>query len=220
MPRSRSARRGPIHMHLAEQVAEVEEVQTHLGARPTEWLLEPHAVDRRWCLIHCTQMTPDETRDWPVRALSPGCARSRNRTWETASSTDTVISSGRHDRVWIGFKRAYLAVRGTEDAGIFAAPARPSAVRRWRRKAARPGVCCSKQAARAARRPAAGPLARLQRAMGRSASGWRLTTNGSATEPGDARAGQPDFWRSRSGLHHGCLERGPPCCQRGSPFRA
>ena len=53
---------GPIHMHLAEQLAEVDEVQAHLGARPVEWLLVQHAVDARWCLIHCTQMTPDETR--------------------------------------------------------------------------------------------------------------------------------------------------------------
>lgn len=52
---------GPIHMHLAEQVAEVEEVQAHLHARPTEWLLANHAVDARWCLIHCTQMTQAET---------------------------------------------------------------------------------------------------------------------------------------------------------------
>lgn len=55
------AKAGPIHMHLAEQVAEVDDVQAHLGARPTEWLLENHAVDDRWCLIHCTQMTPQET---------------------------------------------------------------------------------------------------------------------------------------------------------------
>ncbi|MFT4793133.1 MAG: formimidoylglutamate deiminase [Paracoccaceae bacterium] len=53
---------GPIHMHLAEQVAEVDEVTAHLGARPTEWLLANHAVDARWCLIHCTQMTKAETR--------------------------------------------------------------------------------------------------------------------------------------------------------------
>ncbi|NRP13227.1 MULTISPECIES: formimidoylglutamate deiminase [unclassified Aliiroseovarius] len=54
--------RGPIHMHLAEQVAEVEEVVAHLGARPTEWLLDNHDVDARWCLIHATQMTEAETR--------------------------------------------------------------------------------------------------------------------------------------------------------------
>lgn len=53
---------GPIHMHLAEQVAEVEEIQHSLNARPTEWLLDQHDVDPRWCLIHCTQMTDDETR--------------------------------------------------------------------------------------------------------------------------------------------------------------
>lgn len=53
---------GPIHMHLAEQVAEVEEVQEHLGARPVDWLLANMAVDNRWCLIHCTQMTSDETK--------------------------------------------------------------------------------------------------------------------------------------------------------------
>ena len=52
---------GPIHMHLAEQVAEVDEVLAHHGARPTDWLLANHAVDENWCLIHCTQMTQDET---------------------------------------------------------------------------------------------------------------------------------------------------------------
>ena len=52
---------GPIHMHLAEQIPEVEEVQAHWGARPVEWALENMAIDERWCLIHCTQMTPTET---------------------------------------------------------------------------------------------------------------------------------------------------------------
>ena len=52
----------PFHMHLAEQVAEVEEVQAHWGARPVEWLLANATVGQRWCLIHCTQMQPHETR--------------------------------------------------------------------------------------------------------------------------------------------------------------
>ena len=51
----------PIHLHLAEQVAEVDEVIAHRGARPTEWLLDNFQVDERWCLIHTTQMTSDET---------------------------------------------------------------------------------------------------------------------------------------------------------------
>lgn len=52
---------GPIHMHLAEQVAEVDEVLAHFGARPVEWLLANHDVGPTWCAIHCTQMTAAET---------------------------------------------------------------------------------------------------------------------------------------------------------------
>lgn len=52
----------PWHMHLAEQIAEVEEVQASLGARPVEWLLDHMTLDERSCLIHCTQMQPQETR--------------------------------------------------------------------------------------------------------------------------------------------------------------
>ncbi len=51
----------PFHMHLAEQIAEVEEVEQAWGARPVEWLMDNIAVDERWCLIHCTQMLPHET---------------------------------------------------------------------------------------------------------------------------------------------------------------
>lgn len=52
---------GPIHMHLAEQVGEVDEVSAHYGARPTQWLLANHDVDAHWCLIHCTQINAQET---------------------------------------------------------------------------------------------------------------------------------------------------------------
>lgn len=51
----------PVHMHLAEQVAEVEEVLAAYGARPVEWLLDHADVGPEWCLIHCTQMEPPET---------------------------------------------------------------------------------------------------------------------------------------------------------------
>lgn len=51
----------PLHMHLAEQVAEVDEVKAAWGQRPVEWLLANHSVDQRWCLVHCTQMEPHET---------------------------------------------------------------------------------------------------------------------------------------------------------------
>lgn len=50
----------PLHMHIAEQEAEIEETLAVLKGRPVEWLLGNHDVDDRWCLIHCTHMTPDE----------------------------------------------------------------------------------------------------------------------------------------------------------------
>ncbi len=52
----------PIHIHAAEQMAEVEGCLEWSGKRPVEWLLENGQVDNKWCFIHCTHMTPDETR--------------------------------------------------------------------------------------------------------------------------------------------------------------
>ncbi|NBZ87556.1 formimidoylglutamate deiminase [Stagnihabitans tardus] len=66
--------RGPVHIHVAEQVAEVEEVSAFMGARPVEWVLD-HGANRDWCLIHATQMTPQETeglaRSGAVAGLCP-----------------------------------------------------------------------------------------------------------------------------------------------------
>ena len=56
------AKDGPIHIHVAEQVKEVEDCITWSGARPVEWLLDNAGLDGRWCLIHATHMTDDETR--------------------------------------------------------------------------------------------------------------------------------------------------------------
>lgn len=56
------AKGGPIHIHVAEQVKEIEDSLAFSGARPVEWLLENATVDDRWCLIHATHMTEAETR--------------------------------------------------------------------------------------------------------------------------------------------------------------
>ena len=55
------APRAPVHIHVAEQTAEVEEVEACLGARPVQWLLANAGVDERWCLVHATHMTSEET---------------------------------------------------------------------------------------------------------------------------------------------------------------
>lgn len=57
------AQGGPVHMHLAEQQQEVDEVLSALGARPVEWMLQNTDLSGNWCLIHCTQMLATETRE-------------------------------------------------------------------------------------------------------------------------------------------------------------
>lgn len=51
---------GPVHIHVAEQLREVEECVASLGARPVQWLLNEMPVDRRWCLVHATHVTDGE----------------------------------------------------------------------------------------------------------------------------------------------------------------
>jgi formimidoylglutamate deiminase len=51
----------PVHIHVAEQVKEVQDCVAWSGARPVEWLLSNADVNSRWCLIHATHMTDDET---------------------------------------------------------------------------------------------------------------------------------------------------------------
>lgn len=51
----------PIHIHIAEQIGEVQDCLAIRNARPVEWLLANAPVDDRWCLVHATHMTPEET---------------------------------------------------------------------------------------------------------------------------------------------------------------
>lgn len=50
----------PIHIHIAEQVREVESSVSSCGATPVEWLFDHVDVDSRWTLIHATHTTPTE----------------------------------------------------------------------------------------------------------------------------------------------------------------
>jgi formiminoglutamate deiminase len=63
---------GPIHIHVAEQVREVEDCLAWSRARPVEWLLDHAPVDERWCLVHATHMTEEETRRFAATAAIAG----------------------------------------------------------------------------------------------------------------------------------------------------
>lgn len=51
----------PIHIHVAEQTKEVDDCLAWSGTRPVQYLLDNFALSRRWCGIHATHMTADET---------------------------------------------------------------------------------------------------------------------------------------------------------------
>ncbi len=53
-------RRTPIHIHVAEQPAEVDDCLAATGLRPVQWLLEHAPVDQHWCLVHATHVDKGE----------------------------------------------------------------------------------------------------------------------------------------------------------------
>lgn len=51
---------GPVHIHIAEQTAEVDACLAAHGMRPIEWLSAHAAPDARWQLVHATHATRAE----------------------------------------------------------------------------------------------------------------------------------------------------------------
>ena len=72
---SDAAKDCPIHIHIAEQVGEVQDCLATRGARPVEWLFDHAEVDAHWCLVHATHLTEAETerlaRSGAVAGLCP-----------------------------------------------------------------------------------------------------------------------------------------------------
>jgi formiminoglutamate deiminase len=65
----------PLHIHIAEQVPEVEACLAWSGARPVEWLMGHADVGPDWCLVHATHITDAEraaiVRSGAVAGLCP-----------------------------------------------------------------------------------------------------------------------------------------------------
>ncbi|MDE2156440.1 MAG: formimidoylglutamate deiminase [Xanthomonadaceae bacterium] len=70
-----AAKNCPIHIHVAEQIGEVQDCLATRGARPVEWLFAHADVDHSWCLVHATHLTAGETtllaRSGAVAGLCP-----------------------------------------------------------------------------------------------------------------------------------------------------
>ena len=51
----------PFHIHISEQLKEIEDSVAYLGKRPVEWLLDNVALSERFHLVHATHLTEAET---------------------------------------------------------------------------------------------------------------------------------------------------------------
>ena len=54
----------PVHIHISEQIGEVQDCLALRGARPVEWLQQNFEVDPRWTLVHATHLTEAETKQF------------------------------------------------------------------------------------------------------------------------------------------------------------
>jgi len=66
------AQAGPIHIHVAEQTAEIDACKQHHSVGPVRLLLDNAPIDQRWCLIHATHMTAGEVRDMATSGAVAG----------------------------------------------------------------------------------------------------------------------------------------------------
>jgi formimidoylglutamate deiminase len=62
----------PVHIHVAEQMAEVEEVRAARGRSPVAWLTSELPLDSAWTLIHATHVTIAELHAMAVAGVTAG----------------------------------------------------------------------------------------------------------------------------------------------------
>ncbi|MEM9304470.1 MAG: formimidoylglutamate deiminase [Pseudomonadota bacterium] len=62
----------PIHIHVAEQPAEVAACLAHTGRRPVALLAGELGLDPRWCLIHATHVGSEEIRSIAAAGATVG----------------------------------------------------------------------------------------------------------------------------------------------------
>ena len=101
----------PVHIHVAEQVKEVEDCLAFVGKRPVELLASIQALSPRWCIIHATHMTSAETQALAASGAAAGLC----------PTTEANLGDG----IFNG--RAYLAANGViaigSDSHISVSPA-------------------------------------------------------------------------------------------------
>ena len=103
----------PIHIHIAEQTAEVEACIAWSGQRPVAWLLDHAPVDRRWCLVHATHMDADECRRAAAsRAVAGLCPSTEANLGDGVFGLPAWMEAGGH---WGIGSDSHIAVDAAEE---------------------------------------------------------------------------------------------------------
>jgi len=102
---------GPLHIHVAEQTAEVADCLLATGARPIEWLAREGLLDARWQLVHATHALPSEVESvarggagiviCPATEANLGDGLADLPRWLAARVPITVGSDSQVTRSWV-----------------------------------------------------------------------------------------------------------------------
>ena len=101
---------GPIHVHVAEQMGEVDECVKVTGLRPVQWLAKHHALDSRWQFIHATHVMQSEIDSvaqssacaviCPTTEANLGDGTTDLSAWLNAGTTLSIGSDSHISRYW------------------------------------------------------------------------------------------------------------------------
>jgi formimidoylglutamate deiminase len=108
--RAAAALGGPVHIHIAEQVREVEECVAWSGRRSVDYLLDEMEVGPDWCLVHATHLTDDETR----RLAASGAVAGLCPTTE-ANLGDGIFPFTEYKGVWGIGSDSHISVSPVEE---------------------------------------------------------------------------------------------------------
>ena len=85
----------PIHIHIAEQLQEVEDCVNHYQKRPVEWLLDNYSMDEHWCLIHATHLSSQEIKTLAQSSAAAGlCLTTEANLGDGIFPTDQYLKLG------------------------------------------------------------------------------------------------------------------------------
>ncbi len=85
----------PLHMHVAEQPAEIEACLAEYGRRPVELLKHEGVLDPHFTAIHAIHITPEEARDLgEARANVCACPTSERNLGDGAVPADQLFAAG------------------------------------------------------------------------------------------------------------------------------